>query len=88
MSRYSSAVPDPATVQRWLAAPLLADWDAVHVTWSGWLATEGRILDLGDGAVSVVAEQRGEHTNSLRPGLVEPRLLLELDSEDLCPDFP
>lgn len=46
-----------------------AEWDAVHLTWSGFLLAEGTAVDLGGGDVAMLRNWRSERTLWLNPVL-------------------
>lgn len=43
-------------------AAVAADHDGVHLSWAGFLATEGRVCDVGDGAVTMLRYWGSERT--------------------------
>jgi len=49
-----------------------ADWDAVHLTWAGYLTTEGLVIELGDGKVAMLRGWNAERTLWLNPVLEDP----------------
>lgn len=60
-------VPDwPAVAQ---------DWDAVHLSWAGFLTTEGFVSDLGDGAVTMLRYWASQRTLWLADVLGDPEPL-------------
>lgn len=48
-------------------------WDAVHLTWAGSLTTEGLVIDLDDGDVTMLRNWNSERTLWLNPVLHDPR---------------
>jgi hypothetical protein len=48
------------------------DWDAVHLTWAGFLTTEGLIIDLGDDDIAMLRGWNSERTLWLNPVLSDP----------------
>lgn len=51
------------------------DWDAIHLTWGGFLTTEGLVIDLPDGDVATLRNWCSERTLWLNPVLSEPEPL-------------
>lgn len=63
-------------VQRFLEpdwASVAEHWDAVHLSWAGFLTTEGTTIDLGTGAVAMLRGWGSERTIWLNPVLSDPR---------------
>ena len=48
------------------------DWDGVHLTWGGFLTTEGLVIDLGDNDVAMMRGWGSERTLWLNPVLTDP----------------
>lgn len=46
-----------------------ADWDAVHLSWRGLVTTEGRVVELDDGDVTILRNWCSERTTWLTPRL-------------------
>ena len=51
------------------------DWDAVHLTWAGFLTTEGLIIDLGHDDIAMLRNWHSERTLWLNPVLFDPQSL-------------
>jgi hypothetical protein len=51
------------------------DWDGVHLSWAGFLTTEGFVADLADGAVTMLRYWGSERTLWLNDVFVEPERL-------------
>jgi hypothetical protein len=73
------AVPTQTAARGRVAAHLLPDWaavaadhDGVHLSWAGFLTTEGRVVDLGDGAVTMLRYWASERTLWLADVFGEP----------------
>lgn len=62
-------------------AAVAQDWDAVHLSWAGFLTTEGTACDLGDGDVTMLLGWGSERTLWLNPVLSDPQPV------DPDPDF-
>ena len=56
-----------------------ADYDGVHVSWAGFLTTEGLISDLHDGAVTMLRYWASERTEWLRDVFTEPEALPDFE---------
>lgn len=74
------AVPGQTAARDVVAAHLLPDWaavaadhDGVHLSWAGFLTAEGRVVDLGDGAVTMLRYWASERTLWLADVFGEPR---------------
>jgi hypothetical protein len=50
-------------------AAVAVDWDAVHLSWLGFVTTEGRVLELDNGDVTILRNWCSERTNWLTPRL-------------------
>jgi hypothetical protein len=50
-------------------AAVAADWDAVHLSWLGLVTTEGRVVELDDGDVTILRNWCSERTTWLTPRL-------------------
>jgi hypothetical protein len=57
----------------WVA--VAADWDAVHLSWMGFVSTEGTVVDLDDGDVTMLRGWGTERTAWLHPVLGGPEPL-------------
>jgi hypothetical protein len=57
----------------WVA--VAADWDAVHLSWPGLVSTEGTVVDLDDGDVTMLRGWGSERTAWLNPVLGDPEPL-------------
>lgn len=64
-------------------AAVAADYDGVHLSWSGFLTTEGFASDLGDGDVALLRYWFSERTHWVRDVFAEP---IPLDAPHLDPD--
>jgi hypothetical protein len=53
-------------------AAVAEEWDAVHLSWAGFLTSEGTISDLGDGDVAMLRGWGSERTLWLNPVLTDP----------------
>jgi hypothetical protein len=51
------------------------DWDGVHLTWGGFLTTEGLVIDMGDDDVAMLRGWGSERTLFLNPVLSDPEPL-------------
>lgn len=63
-------------VQRFLEpdwASVAEHWDAVHLSWAGFLTTEGTTIDLGPGEVAMLRSWGSERTIWLNPVLSDPQ---------------
>lgn len=63
-----------------VAAHLVPDWrsvaeavDGVHLSWAGFITTEGRVVDLGDGAVTMLRYWFSERTLWLADVFTQPQ---------------
>lgn len=87
-------------VQRFLEpdwASVADEWDAVHLSWSGLLTTEGTTIDLAPGEVAMLRGWASERTVWLNPVLTHPRPIhpsasdrpgpIPPDPEDRSPDL-
>lgn len=54
-------------------AAVAQDWDAVHLSWAGYLTAEGTACDLGDGDVAMLLGWGSERTLWLNPVLSDPQ---------------
>lgn len=67
------------SVMRYFVEPewnaVARDWDAVHLTWGGFLTTEGLVIDLPDGDVAMLRNWCSERTLWLNPVLSNPEPL-------------
>ena len=61
---------DTRAVLDWAAAS--QDWDGIHLSWAGYLTTEGSITDLDDGSVAMLRHWGAEQTVWLRDVFGEP----------------
>jgi hypothetical protein len=50
-------------------AAVATDWDAVHLSWLGLVTTEGRVIELDDGDVTIMRNWCSERTTWLTPRL-------------------
>jgi hypothetical protein len=73
------AVPGQTAARDAMAAHLLPDWpavaadvDGVHLSWAGFLTAEGRVVDLGDGAITMLRYWASERTLWLADAFGEP----------------
>jgi hypothetical protein len=51
------------------------DFDGVHLTWAGFITTEGTAIDLSEGDVAMMRNWNSERTLWLNPVLRDPRPL-------------
>jgi hypothetical protein len=51
------------------------DWDGVHLTWAGFLTTEGLVIDMGSNDVAMMRGWGSERTLWLNPVLSDPEPL-------------
>lgn len=75
------AVPGQTAARDAVAAHLLPDWaavaadrDGVHLSWAGFLTAEGRVIELGHGAVTMLRYWASERTLWLADVFGEPEL--------------
>ena len=65
-----------ATNVAWFVEPewnrVAVDWDAVHLTWAGYLTTEGLVIELGDEKVAMLRGWNSERTLWLNAVLEDP----------------
>lgn len=54
-------------------ASVADEWDAVHLSWAGFLTAEGTVCDLGDGGVAMLRGWGSERTLWLNPVLSDPQ---------------
>ncbi len=73
------AVPGQTAARTTVRRHLLPDWrlvsrefDAVHLSWAGFLTTEGTVIDLGDGDVTMLRFWGAERTMWLRDVFGDP----------------
>lgn len=52
-----------------------SDYDGVHLTWAGFMTTEGRVLELSDGSVTMLRYWSSERTLWLTDVFAEPEVL-------------
>jgi hypothetical protein len=48
------------------------EWDGVHLSWAGFLTTEGTVCDLGEGEIAMLRGWGSERTLWLNPVLRDP----------------
>lgn len=51
------------------------DWDAVHLTWAGFLTTEGLVVELADDDITMLRNWNSERTLWINPVLSDPEPL-------------
>ncbi len=60
-----------------------ADFDSVHLSWAGFLTSEGFVSDLGDGDVALLRYWFSERTHWVRDAFIEP---IPLSTPHVDPD--